>query len=289
MEQGICGSRIFFIENGKSKNYIIGKYRIGYLSGDNLVLDQYECLYLYLKGIISFQEEGAFRDIFDTVTFDRYVAYELLKNKGYRVKEDSGLIYFRKGTEKPLSLRVMREYDRIEFSELVENPVDYYFTVDEEGDPTIYSSQEVFPEGRNPVSQISGTVVRMGGRSFVTGDLDSWIGSAFHGLRLLTENEANYIAGNRNATPVDTVYSDLINRGCIVKTGFKYGANFRVYLGMDSQHAEYLVSVMSGEERWYAISRGVRVASSVRKTMIYADIYKNEVRYVALKRVKDII
>nr|2OHC_A Chain A, tRNA-splicing endonuclease [Thermoplasma acidophilum DSM 1728]2OHC_B Chain B, tRNA-splicing endonuclease [Thermoplasma acidophilum DSM 1728] len=289
MEQGICGSHVFFIEDGKSKNYIIGKYKIGYLSGDNLILDPYECLYLYFKGRISFQNSDSFRDLFDTVTFDRYVAYEILKNKGYRVKEDSGLIYFRKGTEKPLSLRVMREYDRIQFSDLVENPVDYYFTVDEEGDPTVYSSQEIFPGGRNLVSPVSAPVVRMGGRSFGAGDLEWWIGTAFHGFRLLTENEANYISGNHSASQVDMVYSDLVGRGCIVKTGFKYGANFRVYLGRDSQHAEYLVSVMPEEERWYSISRGVRVASSVRKTMIYASIYKNEVRYVALKRVKDII
>ncbi len=289
MEQGICGSHIFFIEDGKSKNYIIGKYKIGYLSGDKLILDPYECLYLYFKGRISFQNGDSFRELLDTVTFDRYVAYEILKNKGYRVKEDSGLIYFRKGTEKPLSLRVMREYDHIEFSDLVENPVDYYFTVDEEGDPTVYSSQEILPTGKNPVLPVSASVVKMGGRSFATEDLDWWIGTAFHGFRLLTENEASYISGNHNASQVDMVYSDLVRRGCIVKTGFKYGANFRVYLSRDSQHAEYLVSVMSGEERWYSISRGVRVASSVRKTMIYASLYKNEVRYVALKRVKDII
>ncbi|PYB67843.1 tRNA-intron lyase [Thermoplasma sp. Kam2015] len=289
MEEGICGSHDFLIEDGKSGNYIIGKYRIGYLSGDKLVLDPFECLYLYLKGRIRFKDDGSVADIFNAVTFDRYVAYELLKNRGYRVKEDSGLLYFRKTTERPMSLRVMRESDLIEFSDFVENPVDFYFTVDEEGDPTIYSSQEVSPAGTVHFEKISGSVVKMGGRNFLSQEASSWIGSTFHGYRLLTETEANFISGKHDVTPVDTVFSDLVSRGCIVKTGFKYGANFRVYLGNESQHAEYLVSVISDTERWYSISRGVRVASSVRKTMIFASIYKNEVRYVALKRVKDII
>ncbi|HIQ32754.1 MAG TPA: tRNA-intron lyase [Methanothermococcus okinawensis] len=70
------------------------------------------------------------------------------------------------------------------------------------------------------------------------------------------------------------VYRDLKNRGYTVKTGLKYGADFRLYSreNIDEVHSEYLVKVFS-EDRPCLISEltgFVRVAHSVRKKLIIA-------------------
>ena len=69
-------------------------------------------------------------------------------------------------------------------------------------------------------------------------------------------------------------YRDLRNRGYTVKTGLKYGSDYRVYSreNIDETHSEYLVKVFS-EDRPCAISEltgFVRVAHSVRKKLIIA-------------------
>ncbi len=70
------------------------------------------------------------------------------------------------------------------------------------------------------------------------------------------------------------VYKDLRTRGYTVKTGLKYGSDFRLYSreNINSIHSEYVVKVFS-EERPCAISEltgFVRVAHSVRKKLIIA-------------------
>ena len=68
------------------------------------------------------------------------------------------------------------------------------------------------------------------------------------------------------------VYRDLRNRGYTVKTGLKYGSDFRLYSreNINAIHSEYVVKVFS-EDRPCAISEltgFVRVAHSVRKKLI---------------------
>ncbi|WP_421078204.1 tRNA-intron lyase [Methanothermococcus sp. Ax23] len=70
------------------------------------------------------------------------------------------------------------------------------------------------------------------------------------------------------------VYKDLRNRGYTVKTGLKYGSDYRLYSreNINEVHSEYLVKVFS-EDRPCAISEltgFVRVAHSVRKKLIIA-------------------
>lgn len=70
------------------------------------------------------------------------------------------------------------------------------------------------------------------------------------------------------------VYRDLRNRGYIAKTGFKFGAHFRVYdkgQGM-KEHSRYLVHAVKESDtmEFPELARAVRLAHSVRKTMIFA-------------------
>ncbi|MEM3851658.1 MAG: tRNA-intron lyase [Methanomassiliicoccales archaeon] len=84
-----------------------------------------------------------------------------------------------------------------------------------------------------------------------------------------------------------TVYSDLRERGFIVKTGFKYGSHFRAYDGdPDKEHARYLVHAVGRgfTATWPEISRAVRLAHGVRKELLFGRVGRNGVDYLQIKR-----
>ena len=70
------------------------------------------------------------------------------------------------------------------------------------------------------------------------------------------------------------VYRDLRERGYIVKTGFKFGAHFRVYERGEflTEHSKYLVHAVP--ENYVVpfpeLSRAVRLAQGVKKVMVFA-------------------
>ncbi len=87
-------------------------------------------------------------------------------------------------------------------------------------------------------------------------------------------------------------YSDLRSRGYIVKTGLKFGAHFRVYDRGDKPgkaHSKYIVLAVP---EWIKLTptdfaRGVRLARSVRKGMLFAVVDdEGDVTYYSLTREK---
>lgn len=71
------------------------------------------------------------------------------------------------------------------------------------------------------------------------------------------------------------VYKDLRTRGYIIKTGFKYGSDFRIYERGHSPgdgHSSFLVKILSEEQEIKVrdFSSYVRVAHGVRKTLLLA-------------------
>lgn len=86
-----------------------------------------------------------------------------------------------------------------------------------------------------------------------------------------------------------TVFRDLKKRGLIVKTGFKFGAHFRAYAkSPDETHAEYLIHVVDKGFRsiWAEISRAVRLAHSVNKEIIFAQVDNDKIDYVKFGRLR---
>jgi len=81
------------------------------------------------------------------------------------------------------------------------------------------------------------------------------------------------------------VYSDLRNRGYIVKTGFKYGSEFRLYERGKSPgngHSDYLVKAVSEdyEIKSSDFSGYVRVAHGVNKKLLFAVVdEENDITY----------
>jgi tRNA-intron endonuclease len=85
------------------------------------------------------------------------------------------------------------------------------------------------------------------------------------------------------------VYSDLRERGYITKTGFKFGAHFRVYErgGYPSEHSKYLVHcVTEGDTLSFPeLSRAVRLAEGVKKTLVFAVVdEEGDVTYYSVNR-----
>lgn len=81
------------------------------------------------------------------------------------------------------------------------------------------------------------------------------------------------------------VYKDLKNRGYIVKTGFKYGSEFRLYERGTSPgdgHSNYLVKVSPEHEplNLSDLSSYVRVAHGVNKYLLFAVVdQENDITY----------
>ncbi|MEA1895739.1 MAG: tRNA-intron lyase [Euryarchaeota archaeon] len=68
------------------------------------------------------------------------------------------------------------------------------------------------------------------------------------------------------------VYSNLRDRGFVVKTGFKFGTHFRVYKKFKTDtHSEYLVHTITSENTFALpeLSRAVRIANTVHKRMVF--------------------
>lgn len=84
-------------------------------------------------------------------------------------------------------------------------------------------------------------------------------------------------------------YGDLRKRGLIVKTGFKYGAHFRVYESdPEKHHAKYLVHAVPEDYKamWPEISRAVRLAHGVKKDILFCRVSEKDVQYLRFRRVR---
>lgn len=87
------------------------------------------------------------------------------------------------------------------------------------------------------------------------------------------------------------VYKDLKWRGFTVKTGLKFGSDFRVYDKINEvnkfRHSKYLVSVTKvSKKKINEITRAVRLAQSVGKTMVFVILKDNNLLYLQIERVK---
>ncbi|MCH8147735.1 MAG: tRNA-intron lyase [Planctomycetes bacterium] len=95
-----------------------------------------------------------------------------------------------------------------------------------------------------------------------------------------------------------TVFKDLRDRGLVVKTGFKFGCDFRVYqrgVGVKrgpkapSEHTKWIVYAIPEDYRssFQELSRAVRLAHSIRARMLWALVdNEGDVTYLEVTRLK---
>ncbi|MEM5870044.1 MAG: tRNA-intron lyase [Candidatus Aenigmatarchaeota archaeon] len=96
--------------------------------------------------------------------------------------------------------------------------------------------------------------------------------------------------------PQFVVYRDLRERGYLVKTGFKFGAHFRVYeRGVKlirgpkapHEHTKFVVHAVPEESAFSLpeMSRAVRLAHNIRATFVWAVVDReNDCTYYEIKR-----
>lgn len=105
--------------------------------------------------------------------------------------------------------------------------------------------------------------------------------SIWDGKKRISFNELLSILDRRGLYQKFIVYRDLRERGYIVKTGFKYGSEFRVYERGETptkDHSSYLVRVLHEGTKLKILdfSSYVRVAHGVRKKLILAVVDDEE-------------
>ena len=87
-----------------------------------------------------------------------------------------------------------------------------------------------------------------------------------------------------------TVYERLRDRSVVPKTGFKFGADFRTYLDVETveelPHSEQLVRVVAPDHAFAPreLSLDVRLAGGVRKEMVFALTDGDDVEWVSVGR-----
>ncbi len=87
------------------------------------------------------------------------------------------------------------------------------------------------------------------------------------------------------------VYRELRERGFVIKTGFKFGAHFRVYdRGSYTQdgHSSFLVHVVGEDEvmSFPELSRAVRLTQSVKKRLIFSVVdHEGDITYYQIDRI----
>lgn len=199
----------------------------------------------------------------------------------------------------------------------------WYGIVDEEGDITYYEISIVAPKGEIHTHAFSkGSGLLLGNRIVLFEKKLSeellkkeFFGKTFGSGLQLSLVEALYLAKNSIITPHNSqgkkislknfekiivkvqpdinqrlmVFTDLKKRGMLVKTGFKFGAHFRAYTQQpEKTHAEYLIHVVnrSFSSTWAEMSRAVRLAHSVNKEILFAQVDGEKITYIKIGRLR---
>ncbi len=304
MHRAISSNLLFTITNSKSPSFLMNRYKMGRLVEDTLYLTPFECLFLFLKGRIKPENTyysnslNLMKELLpDNTDLILYTVYEQMKLKGLYAKRESDSLFFRKSPKSEYSgpMKVMRESRSVSFSDLADLSGSLVATVDDENDTTFFKVYSIDPKGSADLGGLSNIETeRVSDRYVAAGPgMPDWIGNEFRGVRFLTDLEECLLRTGKeaaegcNSQDLFRIYADLVSRNLIVKTGFKYGTNFRAYSKTMEEHAEYLVHFLSGTDEWYKISRAVRVAQGVHKIVIFAGLIKGNVGYVAVERIRD--
>ncbi len=202
-------------------------------------------------------------------------------------------------------VHVTGDYDAIPVADLDEGLL---AVADEESEVTYFGIDHPEMSGRSATSDATGIPADLLADRVLVWDAPNWLfGACFYGQPLagregngrilqLSLIEAAYLARRGVLdTQGDTdiaergravegerfdrrlaVYATLRERGVVPKTGFKFGADFRVYMTVDSVedlgHSEHLVRVLPPEHVLSPrdLALDVRMAHGVRKRMVFA-------------------
>ena len=271
------------------------RYRIGKIVDGDLYLDKYEIAYLVLQAKYPFgnMETNArlllLRNFLDQERdLEIALAFSHLKAKGFAIKVEQPIMHIRKKSSKQWEFLVIvqREDEYLPLEAMESSGAMIYCIVDEEGDVSFYSISPDNPTGSNIVEETDYHPVKIGNYLLQDNLNESTkIKRIGFGIYLSSKQFDDFAQ-----LPQDLLMlvKDLRGRGILARTGFKYGANFRLYTSGIEDHADYLLLYAEKRQlRWYEISRAVRVASAVHKDLLIA--YNIDgIRYLKVKRLPNI-
>ncbi len=245
----------------------------------------------------------------------RFVTYCDLRERGFYLSPDApesdrDFVVFERGSSPhdeivDFSVRVVGESDSIQLGELREGVL---AVVDGEGEVSYFQVSDFSLEDRGSVGEVSCSGLLLTDRVVIWEAPSALYDSYFYGHPfgqdsgvsdvLVSLVEAAYLVDSgqlavRNASENEVVdrgrslegsrfdrrvavYSSLRDHGYTPKTGFKFGADFRVYESVDSVddlgHSAYLVQVLESPEEptTRELALEVRLAHGVRKRTIFA-------------------
>ncbi len=270
----------------------------GVKRGEYIFLHPVEAVYLQLAGKVEFSPieelfKWAEKYVEDFPTY--YFVYEDLRNRGFRARPQGEYILAKKAyypVSERKEVRVAELADRaVKFDEFV------LAIVDEESEITYYqiSVVDINGEQKESLKKFKGFLLK---DRVITDDVEIFnryfYGSKVGNFVALSLIESAYLVEmgvldvgvdketffnfakkvEDNFDRRYEVYKDLKNRNFVVKTGFKFGSDFRVYSKVrsvrDLPHSEYLIAIVDDRKlRLSEIARAVRLAHSVRKKMIF--------------------
>ncbi|AIY90356.1 tRNA-intron lyase [Geoglobus acetivorans] len=276
----------------------------GTAEGNSVILTPEEAAYLVYKGTLE-----VFSDDEHIVDFDRlfklcnpvkYFVFQDLRDRGIRVRFLDFGDYF------PAS-----EKDCFSVEELKRMCGKKLAIVDEEADVT-YFKIETFDGRGNHYEELKKFSSRFSGGYFITENTELYrryfygvlrgnrvIMSIYEGLYLMETGimeadveKKEVLELARKTIPdfekIFTVYRDLRERKFMVKTGFKFGSEFRVYEQVKNvselRHSKYLVKLRSSFNL-RELAGDVRLSGAVNKTLIYPILGKSP-EYIAVRRVR---
>ncbi len=284
-------------------------------SGSDIYCSFVEGIYLYRKGKIELPEGYTKEEIIDEAIDvnkgfnETLYIYTDLRDRGYYLSHKNGnrdlFLYSRgehpSGNNYERKVHPVREIAEMTLDELKE--MDMAGIIDEDGDVTYFTFNEWSESGE--IGEVKGgyTAKKTGDKIYLlnAGSLNDkyLIGSAQQEKLVLSPEEVVYLidkgvieSGSHNVS-VDkdrySIYSDLRNRGIAVRTGFKFGADYRLYTEVKEEnqkrHSDYLVKIIDSDKINYRGVAGiVRLSESVKKQSILA-IPDSSPEYICVERV----
>lgn len=282
------------------------------LEGDEVSLTPVEAAYLLHKGKIQEVDGYDYASFVRRAVEDESVlrVYADLRDRGYYLSHDDELYLHARG-DHPANTSPETRVEAVDEDAVVEVRAlpSLLAVADDDGDVTYFSVENAEPKGDFPspddyvpVETETGgrrTEVVSGGDALREARYGAPRADSEDGKLLLSPVEAAYLddIGVLDApkSEVDArllaVYADLRDRGACPRTGFKFGADFRVYEKSDDDHAPLLISLFECDTSLPVVelSRAVRLAHGVRKQMVFAlvdevDGSDDSVEYIAVER-----
>ncbi len=297
-------------------NQMLRRRKFGVVMEDKIELHPAEVGYLLMKDLVKIKKNDdllSFEEFLSDVSKDEdflpfFFVYVDLRDRGKRVKPEGRFLY---GDKIYLPISERREVSIPELYQIYKEMGEYILAVvDEESEITYYRVFE--PELKGEAEAIEMRIKGIfAGDRVITQSRELFerffYGSEKDGFVALSLLEALYLHEKgileieedlrkvaekieRDFEERYELYTDLKEKGMVVKTGFKFGSDFRVYDEITDvsqlPHSKYLVSNIKGKLGLPEISRAVRLANSVRKKMMFSFRSERDRKYLILDRVK---